>query len=61
MDWQIGVEGNNEDKVLVKKKWLKVRTMQMTKVVIEEIDLLEEIRKWKAKNNKVIKAVEKIE
>jgi len=35
--------------------------MQMTKVVIEEIDLLEEIRKWEAKNNKVIKAVEKIE
>ena len=31
--------------VLVKKKWLKVRTMQMTKVVIEEIDLLEEIKK----------------
>jgi len=45
LDWQIGVEGNNKDRVLVKKKWLKVRTMQMTKVVIEEIDLLEEIKK----------------
>jgi len=45
LDWQIGVEGNNEDRVLVKKKWLKVRTMQITKVVIEEIDLLEEIKK----------------
>ena len=44
----------------MKKKWLKVRVTQVTEVVIEEVDLLEEIRKLDAKNNKVIKIVEEI-
>jgi len=46
--------------VLVRKEWLKVRVMQVTEVVIEEVDLLEEIRKLDTKDNKVIKAIEKI-
>jgi len=46
--------------VLVRKEWLKVRAMQVTEVVIEEVDLLEEIRKLDTKDNKVIKAIEKI-
>ena len=33
---------------------------QVTEVVIEGVDLLEEIRKLGAKDNEVIKAVEKI-
>jgi len=32
----------------------------MTKVVIEKVDLLEEIRKSDAKDNEVIKAVEEM-
>jgi len=32
----------------------------MTEVVIEEIDLLEKIRKSEAKDNKVVKAIEKM-
>ena len=44
----------------MKKEWLKVRVTQVTEVVIEGVDLLEEIRKLDAKDNKVIKAVEKI-
>ena len=54
------MERDNEDRVLVKKKWLEVRAMQVTEVVIEEVDLLEKIRKSEAKDNKVIKAVEKM-
>jgi len=46
--------------VLVRKEWLKVRAMQVTEVVIEEVDLLEEIRKLDTKDNKVIKAIEEI-
>ena len=34
--------------------------MQVTEVVIEEVDLLEEIRKLDTKDNKVIKAIEEI-
>ena len=46
--------------MLVKKEWLEVRATQVMEVVIEGVDLLEEIRKSDAKDNKVIKAVEKI-
>jgi len=40
-DWQVGIEKDNKDRVLVKKEWLEVRVMQVTEVVIEGIDLLE--------------------
>ena len=60
LDWQISIERDNEDRVLVKKEWLEVRVMQVIEVVIEGVDLLEKIRKSDMKNNKVIKAVEEI-
>ena len=44
--------------MLVKKEWLEVRVTQVIEVVIEEVDLLEEIRKSDTKDDKVIKAVE---
>ena len=59
-DWQIGVERDNEDRVLVKKEWLEVKVIQVMEVVIEEVDLLEKIRKSEAKNDKVIKTVEEM-
>ena len=46
--------------MLVKKKWLEVRVTQVTKIVIEGVDLLEEIRKSDAKDNKLIKAIEEM-
>ena len=58
LDWQIGIEKDNENRVLVKKEWLEVRVTQVIEVVIEEVDLLEEIRKSDTKDDKVIKAVE---
>jgi len=60
LDWQISIERDNEDRVLVKKEWLEVRVMQVIEVVIEGVDLLEKIRKSDMKNNKVIKAVEEM-
>ena len=59
-DWQVGIERDNEDRVLVKKEWLEVGAMEVTEVVIEGIDLLEKIRKSEAKDNKVVKAVEEM-
>jgi len=46
--------------VLVKKKWLEVRAIQVMEVVIEEVDLLEEIKKSNIKDDKIIKAIEKM-
>ena len=59
-DWQVEIERDNKNRVLVKKKQLEIRATQVTEVVIEEIDLLEKIRKSEAKDNKIVKAIEKM-
>ena len=45
---------------MVKKEWLEVGAMQLAEIVIEEVDLLEKIRKSEARDNKAIKAVEEM-
>ena len=39
---------------------MEVRATQVAKIVIEEIDLLEKIRKSEAKDDEVIKVVEEM-
>jgi len=60
LDWEIGVEKNNKDKTLVKPKWLEVRKTEVVEIIVDGVDLLEEVRKSKVKDDKVIKAVEEI-
>ena len=45
---------------MVKSKWLKVRKTERVEVIVEEVDLLEKVRKSKVKNNEVVKAVKKM-
>jgi len=59
-DWEVGIEKDNEEQMLVKKEWLEVKKIRITEVVIEEVDLLEKVRKCKAKDDKVVKAVEEM-
>jgi len=59
-NWQIGVERDNKNRVLVKKEWLEIRATQVVEIVIEKVDLLEKIKKLNVKDNKVIKAVEEM-
>jgi len=54
------VEKDNEKQTLVKKEWLEVKRMRVVEVVIEEVDLLEKVRKCEAKDDEVIKAVEEM-
>ena len=60
LDWQIKVERDNKDKVLVKKEQLEVRTVQVVEVVFKEVNLLKKIRKSEVKDDKVVKAVKEI-
>ena len=60
LDWQIRVERDNKDRVLVKREWLKARATQVAEIVIEGVDLLEKIKKSDAKDDKVIKMVEEM-
>ena len=59
-DWEIRVEKDNEDKTLVKLEWLEVRKTEAAEIIVDGIDLLEEVRKSKVKDNKVVKVVEEI-
>ena len=59
-DWEIGVEKDNKEQTLVKKEWLEVKKIRVTEVVIEGVDLLDKVRKCKAKDDEVVKAVEEM-
>ena len=60
LDWEVGVEKDNEDQRLVKLEWLEVRKMEMVEIIVDGVDLLEEVRKSKVKDNEVVKVVEEI-
>jgi len=51
---------NNEDETLVKPEWLEVRRTEMVEIIIDRVDLLEEVRKSKVKDDEVVKAVEEM-
>jgi len=54
------VERDNKDKTLVKLEWLEVRRTEAVEIIVDRIDLLEEIRKLKVKDNKVVKVVKEM-
>jgi len=57
-DWEVGVEKDNEDEILVKPEWLEVRKTEAVEIIVDRVDLLEKVRKSKVKDDKVVKAVE---
>jgi len=59
-DWEVEVERDNENEIMVKPKWLEVRRTERIEVIVEGVDLLEKVRKSKVKDNEVVKAVEKM-
>ena len=59
-DQKVEVERNNENEMLTKSKWLKVRKTKRVEIIVEEIDLLEKVRKSKIKNNEVVKAMKEM-
>ena len=59
-DWEVGVERDNEEQTLVKREWLEARAVEVSEVIIDGVDILDKIRRSEARDNKVIKAVEKM-
>jgi len=57
-DWEKGVEGDNEERMLLKPEW--VRSIRAGEVIVEGVDILEKIRKSETKDDEVIKAVEEM-
>jgi len=60
LDREVGVERDNEDKMLVKLEWLEVRRTKEVEVIIEGIDLLKKVKQSRVKDDEIIKAVKKI-
>jgi len=59
-DWEVGVEKDNEDETFIKPEWLEVRKIEAVEIIVDRVDLLEEVRKSKVKDDKVVKAVEEM-
>ena len=62
VDWAEGVERDNENQMMLKRKWLKIRAIDRKQWLIEgvEEDIIEKIKKSEARDNEVIKTVEEI-
>jgi len=54
------VEKDNKDETLMKPEWLEVRRVETVEIIVNGVDLLEEIRKSKVKDDKVVKAIEEM-
>jgi len=59
-NWEGGVERDNEEQTLVKREWLEARAAEVSEVVIDGVNILDRIRKSKAKDDEVVKAVEEM-
>jgi len=60
LDWEVRVERDNEDEILVKPEWLEVKRIERVEVIVKGVDLLEKVRKLKIKDDKVVKAVKEM-
>ena len=54
------MEKDNEDETLVKPEWLKVRRAETVEIIVDRVDLLEEVKKSKVKDDEVVKVVEEM-
>jgi len=60
LDWEVGVERDNEDEMLIKPEWMETRRAETVEIIVDKVDLLEKVRKSKVKDNKVVKVVEEM-
>jgi len=54
------VEKDNEDEMMIKPEWLVVRKTEKVEIIVDGVNLLEEVRKSKVKNDKVVKVIEEM-
>ena len=59
VDWAEGVERDNENQVMLKKKWLEVRAMKQLVEGLEK-EIVKRIKEARDKDEEVIKVVEEM-
>jgi len=60
LDWEVGVERDNENKMLVKPEWLEVKRTEAVEIIVEGIDLLEKVKQSSVKDDEMVKAIEEM-
>ena len=62
VNWIERVEKDNENQVMLKKKWLEIRVIEKGQLLIKRVEkeIIEKIKKLETKDDKVIKTVEEI-
>jgi len=60
LDWEVEVDKDNKDETLVKLEWLEVRKTEAVEIIVDGVDLLEEVRKSKVKDDEVVKTVKEM-
>ena len=62
VDWAEEIEKDNENQVMLKKKWLEIRAMEKEQLLIERAkeEIIKKIKKLEAKDDEVIKTVEEM-
>jgi len=45
---------------MIKPEWLEVRKTKVVEIIVDGVDLLEEVRKSKVKDDEVVKAVKEM-
>jgi len=56
----VDIEKDNENEILVKLEWLGIRRTETIEIIVDRVDLLEEVKKSKVRDDEVIKAVEEM-
>jgi len=44
LDWEVGVEKDNEDETFVKPEWLEVKKTKVVEIRVDRVDLLEKVK-----------------
>jgi len=59
-DWEVRVERDNENQTLIKPEWLEARRIETVEIIVEEVDLLKNVKQSKVKDDQVVKAVKEM-
>jgi len=59
LDWEVGVERDNKNEMLVKPEWLAVRRIEKVEIIIG-VDLLEEVKQSKVRDDEIVKAIKEM-
>jgi len=44
LDWEVGVERDNKNQMLIKPEWLETRRMEIVEIIVKGVDLLKKIK-----------------